>query len=204
MPIVYQQDINPYTKLAVWHIIEHESFFEASVAAAREITNHKKRLQHLAGRYLLKQLFPNFPTELIRVAKTRKPFIQSDPFHFSISHCGDYAAAIVSTQQKVGIDVEIPVAKINAIRDKFLSPTEQAIIDNRNVELLTASWSLKEAFFKWYGKGGVDFKKDMVIKKLEAIEDEVFATVHFGKEINEELAAYGKKLGNCFVIWVVS
>ena len=89
MPLVYQQNINPFTKLGVWHINEPESFFISEVPLQREITHPHKRLQHLAGRYLLKALFPGFPYELIKVADTRKPFLENEAYHFSISHCGD-------------------------------------------------------------------------------------------------------------------
>ena len=55
MPLVYQQNINAVTKMGVWHITETEDFF-ASVPLQKEITHPNKRLQHLAGRFLLKAL----------------------------------------------------------------------------------------------------------------------------------------------------
>ena len=73
MPLFFQQDIDDTTRLAIWKIEEEEAFFH--VPLQREITHPHKRLQHLAGRYLLKYLFPDFPTELIRIADTRKPFL---------------------------------------------------------------------------------------------------------------------------------
>ena len=53
MPLVYQQNINAVTKIGVWHIAEAEDFF-ATVPLQKEITHWHKRLQHLAGRFLLK------------------------------------------------------------------------------------------------------------------------------------------------------
>ena len=66
MPLFYQQDINETTRLGVWQITEDESFFLEKVPLSREITHPHKRLQHLAGRYLLQSLFPDFPYELIQ------------------------------------------------------------------------------------------------------------------------------------------
>jgi hypothetical protein len=60
MPLVYQQNINAVTKMAVWHITETEDFF-ATVPLQKTITHWHKRLQHLAGRFLLKELYPDFP-----------------------------------------------------------------------------------------------------------------------------------------------
>ena len=75
MPLVYQQNINDTTKLGVWHITEPEEFFLQKVTLQQEITHPNKRRQHLAGRFLLQQLFPDFPYALIRIADTRKPFL---------------------------------------------------------------------------------------------------------------------------------
>ena len=124
MPLVYQQNINAGTKIAVWHITEPESFFLKQVPLQREISHWHKRLQHLAGRLLLKELFPHFPVSMIRIADTKKPFLPDEPFHFSISHCGNYAAAIVSQTNRVGIDVEIPNKKIENLQHKFMYVAE--------------------------------------------------------------------------------
>jgi hypothetical protein len=58
MPLVYQQNINESTKLGVWHITEPEDFYLKQVPLQREISHPNKRLQHLAARYLLKELYP--------------------------------------------------------------------------------------------------------------------------------------------------
>ena len=99
MPLFYQHNINEETKLGIWLIEEPESFFLDKVPLKRDVSHPFKRLQHLAGRYLLSFLFPDFPLEEIRIADTRQPFLASEKYHFSISHCGHYAAAIVSRKK---------------------------------------------------------------------------------------------------------
>jgi phosphopantetheinyl transferase len=165
MPIFFQHQINDSTRLGIWKIEETEEFFKANVPRHRDVTHPHKRLQHLAGRFLLQYLFPDFPYELVRIADTRKPFIAGDPYHFSISHCGDYAAAIVSRDQRVGVDIEIPVDKITRIRDKFLNKDELALFGDIDKDQLTLLWSAKEAVFKWYGSGGVDFREHIQLRK---------------------------------------
>ena len=163
MPLFYQQDINLSTKLGVWKIEESEDFFLRSVPLQRSITHPHKRLQHLAGRYLLPFLFPDFPHEEIEIADTRKPFLPDEQYHFSISHCGDYAAAIVSSTERVGIDIEMITPRVDKIKHKFLHADELAFVNNQPVDqqisLLTLLWSAKEAMFKWWGSGDVDFSE---------------------------------------------
>src|SRR5678816_510709 len=97
MPIFFQHAVSENTRLGIWKIEETEEYFKGNVPQHREVTHPHKRLQHLAGRFLLQFLFPDFPYELIKIADTRKPYLPDEQYHFSISHCGDYAAAIVSS-----------------------------------------------------------------------------------------------------------
>jgi phosphopantetheinyl transferase len=184
MPLFYQQDINADTRLGLWQITEDADFFLQQVPVSRDITHPHKRLQHLAGRYLLGMLFPDFPMDLILVADTRKPFVADESYHFSISHCGQWAAAIVSRSSRVGIDVEEITPRVRKILSKFLHPDELALLRGlfpaydgaadtdipsaRSFNAtITALWSAKEAIYKWYGLGGIDFSEHMRIDTLE-------------------------------------
>jgi phosphopantetheinyl transferase len=195
MPLVYQQNINPFTKLGVWHITEPEIFFIKDVPLQREITHPNKRLQHLAGRYLLKELYPGFPYDLIKIADTRKPFLENEAYHFSISHCGDYAAVMVSTRFRVGVDVERITAKAEKIQHKFLSPFEQDLVKQlagsdtaMQKTFITAAWSIKETLFKWYGEGEVDFIDHLRIEALTINKLTGTAFCHVKKEKSTPLS----------------
>jgi phosphopantetheinyl transferase len=179
VPLFYQHTINEHSRLGIWEINEEEEFFLRKVFLQREISHPHKRLQHLAGRYLLQYLFPDFPNELIMIADTRKPYLSNDAFHFSISHCGNFAAAIVSRFNRVGVDIEKVKPLVHTIRKKFLSEKEMeflSMMENRShagndhgnletgdpsLDLLTLAWSAKEALYKWFGDGGIDFKLHM-------------------------------------------
>ncbi|RAJ02298.1 4'-phosphopantetheinyl transferase superfamily protein [Chitinophaga skermanii] len=165
MPLIRTIQIEDGTKLGVWKIGEQESFFREKVNIDPAIHHPHKRLQHFAGRYLLKELFPAFPLEQITVGQTRKPVLACSSFHFSISHCGDYAAAIVSNSRAVGIDIETAQDKIEKVSKKFLSPREMDFISPaQSLAHKTVCWSAKEAVFKWYGLGKVDFREDMQLQ----------------------------------------
>ncbi|HVI46471.1 MAG TPA: 4'-phosphopantetheinyl transferase superfamily protein [Chitinophaga sp.] len=162
MPLIRTIQIDPETRLGVWKIEETEDFFRERVNISRDIHHPHKKLQHLAGRYMLITLFPEFPVHEIMVTDSRKPVLMCGSYHFSISHCGDYVAAIVSTRSAVGIDIEEVKEKIEKVSHKFLSPEEQAFIDPvHELKHKTICWSAKEAMFKWYGLGGVDFRENL-------------------------------------------
>lgn len=209
MPLFYQHNINQHTKLAVWKISEPENFFLEKVSIQKEITHRHKRLQHLAGRYLLQILYPQFPIELIETAESKKPFLPNQNLHFSISHCGDFAAAIISKDKLVGIDVELAFAKIENIKNKFLSPAELEIVaraglrlNMKNYVLLTLFWSVKETIFKWYGKGKIDFKNNMIIQNFSFKNDEKFVEARFEKGQPVLLKINFKFFENLCLTWV--
>jgi phosphopantetheinyl transferase len=173
VPIYYQQNINDFTQLAVWKIEEGELFFTQKVTIQQQVTHPHKRLQHLAGRFLLPYLFADFPSELIQIADTRKPYLPNEAYHFSISHCGDYAAAIVSSTERVGVDVELVTHRVNKIRHKFLHVSEltnwniEAMEEQEKFRTLTLLWSAKEAMFKWWGRGDIDFSECMQVEAVD-------------------------------------
>jgi 4'-phosphopantetheinyl transferase EntD len=174
MPLFYSQTIDPNTRLAIWHITEDESFFLEWVPLSRQITHAHKRLQHLAGRFLLQYLFPDFPLHLIQVANTRRPYLPEESHHFSISHCGPFAAAIVSTQKRVGIDIEQQTERMLHILPKFLNQKERSLVQphatDQLINMATLLWSAKEAMFKWYSLGEIDFKQHLLIENIKFIE----------------------------------
>jgi phosphopantetheinyl transferase len=211
MPVFFQHQINDTTRLGIWKIEETEEFFKGNVPQHRDVTHPHKRLQHLAGRFLLQFLVPDFPYELVQIADTRKPFLPDEQYHFSISHCGDYAAAIVSRDKRVGIDIEIPVEKIAGIMYKFLSAKEHGTFnlipgtgDNSSVNTYqtpTLFWSAKEAVFKWYASGGVDFRRQIqLLKKNPATE-----TIDCFFSKNEtDLTIHYRQFDHLVLAWVMS
>ena len=251
LPLFYQHNINEDEKLGVWKIEEEESFFLSRVPLNHDISHQHKRLQHLAGRYLLQHLFPDFPYELIQIADTRKPFLFNEAYHFSISHCNDYAAALVSRRRRVGVDIEIITPTIGKIQHKFLSDEEiaalhpllpvaerndngQPVYDITNggsptsdrplaarviasasgagasastmLQLLTLCWSAKEAMYKWYGNGLVDFKKHMELTAIHAPDHGgwIPSSFLFQKEKPVPLLLRSRFFGTAVLTYVIS
>lgn len=213
MPVFFQHTINEHTRLGVWKIEENEDFFKGNVPLHRDVTHPHKRLQHLAGRFLLQYLFPGFPYELVRIADTRKPYLPEEQYHFSISHCGDFAAAIVSKKNRVGVDVEIPAEKILKIIPKFLGEEECSMlsvqysmfIDSRlrapDSRLPTLLWSAKESVFKWHGDGGVDFRRHIQLFNHQPEKETIDCL--FAKD-NSELVIHYRLFDQLVLAWMVT
>jgi len=217
MPLFFQQHIDADTRIAIWEIKEEAAFFLRDVLPQRAVRHPHKQLQHLAGRYLLKYLYPDFPVKLIQLADTRKPFLENEAYHFSISHCGNFAAAIVSKTNRVGVDIELVSSKIEKIKHKFLSedehqllnyqlstPSDQVIRADMNYQLIML-WSCKEAVFKWYGLGEVDFIDHIRLKSITATDKDCFETIiDFKKKEKLYLNLTSRFFGDLCLSYVVT
>ena len=212
MAIFFQHSINDFTKLGIWKIEEQEPFFLENVPLKQQVTHPYKRLQHLAGRLLLPVLFADFPLEEILIADTRKPFLEDEKYHFSISHCGNFAAAIASSTNRVGADIELVTPRLKSIAHKFLTEKENAYLDRWKeltalyLQMLTIIWSSKEAIFKWYGLGKVDFRKHMELDGVIVFEADEWITVPFifKKEEPVQIKVMAKTFDSLVMAFVVT
>ena len=208
MPLFYQQNINESTRLAIWEINEDERFFDLSLPLHRHITHPQKKLQHLAGRYLLPFLFSDFPNHEIEIADTRKPFLPNEQYHFSISHCSKYAAAIVSSAERVGIDVELITPRLEKIKSKFLHREELRFVNSQlphqQLNFLSILWSAKEAMYKWYGAGEVDFSEMMRTLPFHLNNEGEIDAAFMKFDFHYKLTLHYKLLAGLTLVWVVS
>jgi phosphopantetheinyl transferase len=203
MPLIFQQDINEFAKIGIWELKEAEIYF-SGIAIRENISHSGKRLQHLAGRNLLKELFPDFPIHDIAISSSGKPILMDGSYHFSISHTTKYVAAIVSKQFNVGIDIEKVSPKIIKVLKRFLSKPEQILLGCQNwaaaneAEILM--WCIKEAVFKWLGERGISFQKNIIILSIN--NDEQIALVEVKKDTELKIRINYIFLNIYCLVWI--
>lgn len=126
---------------------------------------------HVAGRYLLEQLYREAtgePLPPILLTERGKPYLESGKWHFSISHTPKHAFCVLA-ECNVGLDAEEADRPIRLeLAEKILSPSEKAQFDRAEDprKALLTFWVLKEALAKLSGEGlqgypnGTDFRLD--------------------------------------------
>jgi len=172
MPILLDWKPDSHSVAAVWKIQEPEQFFlEAEdlqgVFQERAIKHPVRKLEFLAGRFLLKYLRKDFPLKLIQADEFGKPRLPDNQYFFSISHSYPFVAAMISTKTECGLDIQTWKPQIGTIAHMFLSEEEKEICRNEN-QLFTLAWSVKEAVYKWNGKRGIDFIQDLPISIIRS------------------------------------
>ncbi len=166
---------------AIWKIDESEDFFNAHTGLQSDKKTEIRRLEHLAGRFLLTQLVPEFDLSAIQLSHLGKPFITGEALHFSISHSFPFIGVAVDYKKEIGIDVQTLQEKIQRLQYKFLSPEEQQLCDN-DTGKITLAWAAKEAAFKRYGLGAVDFIRHMPIREMHVEDNKAALRMEFLRE----------------------
>lgn len=168
MPIILHKDIDNFSKLAVWHIVESIDFFKNEHLIPSYIKNQNKRLEFAASRFLINYITPLFNWSLVSLNFNNKPMYNNGEYFFSITHSYGMVAVIISTKKNVGIDIQLMVFnKLEKLKHKFLHIQEMAflkLLNNQDMpQVLTLSWCIKETIFKYMGVKNLSFKNQILI-----------------------------------------
>jgi phosphopantetheinyl transferase len=173
MALFKEWEPDEHSLAAIWKIEEPEAFFVAQTGIQSDIKSEKRRLERLAGRFLLQFLKEDFPLHHIYADAQDKPRIPDDRYYFSISHSYPYVAAMISDKTECGIDVQVWHARMQALQNKFLSEREQQFFQN-DTHLITLAWDAKEAAYKWLGQRGIDFIQHLPIHSFKELDGYYF------------------------------
>ena len=146
--------------LGIWKMSESINELNALTKGVKfdYLKSQKRILEILAVRVLLKEMCGNVK---LNYNEYGAPILDNNKY-ISISHSKQLVAIIVS-EFKSAIDIEIISKRTLKIKDKFISKFDN--IDYLQ-EDLTIGWSTKECIFKWYQKGNLNFKDDISIKSI--------------------------------------
>ena len=154
-----------------------------------KLKNNKRKLEYICTRLLLKEFESNLK---IGYNKYGAPILNNNKC-ISISHSNNLAAIIIS-DNKVGIDIEKISKKPLHLADKFISKNDNISMDTHDYCL---AWSAKEAIYKLHEIGGLDFKNDISIKQIN--KEKKIINVKFK---NKSLFLNYQKINNHFLVYV--
>lgn len=167
MPLILKKQIDASVSICIWQIHETEAFFldqlqlkEADLNSILQLKLPSKRLEKLACRVALSQCINN---SKVNISYNSFGAPQIEKGFISFSHAKEIVAVAYSPDHPVGIDIEKVDSKILNLKHKFVSSEEINYFDMENSEQITQIWCAKEALFKWYEKGEVDFRNDLHI-----------------------------------------
>lgn len=132
----------------------------------RQIIHPQKQKEFLASRLALRELDPNYRLTY----EGRIPWMDNG-MYVSLTHAHNVGAAILSRDFIVGVDVELQREQLFKISQKFLHPDEKLRIrPERALEDLHVYWGAKEALFKIWKFGEVDFSHELRVDPFPATD----------------------------------
>ncbi len=166
------REINPAVgiRTGIWKITETAeellmkiTLSDSEKSLYKTFRHDLRKKQWLAYRCVLKQLLEPFSTSLSYNIHG-KPLLDSGSHHISVSHAGDFAAAVCSEKSPVGVDIEKMKERVERVKERFLRQDEMACLSpSDHLEQLYVYWGGKEALFKLIGNPDLDFRNDIHI-----------------------------------------
>ncbi|MBK7133194.1 MAG: 4'-phosphopantetheinyl transferase superfamily protein [Bacteroidales bacterium] len=207
MGCITKHYLNEYSILGVWKIEEDlDSLLQLVVLDNDEKKKYKsfssnsRKLEFLSVRALLADLIGK--EAKIVYNKNNKPFLKDGSRFISISHSHKLTAILLSTNEKVGIDLEYMSTNIAAIAFKFLNRKEKVTKEQEERKYhLYIHWCAKEALYKICDKEGISIRKNITIEPFKVQESgEIKGQVRTDK-INESFDLYYSKYDNYAIVW---
>jgi 4'-phosphopantetheinyl transferase len=174
MPFLQEFNLAGGIRAGIWQITEtaDELFAVADLnnsgkSIYKTFRSDLRKRQWLAYRVLLKHLLAPLTAD-IYYDGNGKPGLDSGSHYISVSHAGEFAAAVCSEKDAVGIDIEKIKDRIERVKERFLQKNElESLTMENRLEQLYIYWGGKEALYKLNGKPNVDFRNDIYIHPFD-------------------------------------
>ncbi|MDO7876585.1 4'-phosphopantetheinyl transferase superfamily protein [Hymenobacter sp. ASUV-10] len=180
MPLHSVQHLSPTAILGLWHLTEPpEALWPLLPPAYRALippTAGPTRQAHWLGvralaHALVEQLLPSSESNnlIIQNDAEGRPWLTGtpQPLEISLSHSGEWAAAIISTSGRAGIDIEIVRDKARRLASMFLSDDEMAaaaaLPEASATQRYSLLWSAKETLYKLAARPGLIFAEQLLL-----------------------------------------
>lgn len=171
MGFFLHRNLSPEGELDIWEIEEPEDWFQeqlhltpVELQQIDAIKGDGRRLEWLAGRYLLHLMSGREERVVCLTDQYGKPYLENSRFQISISH-SHYKVAVIAAPLAVGVDIQKFVPKIERLAHKYMRSDElESLEAATRLEHLHVYWGAKESLYKAYGRRSLDLKEHIRIE----------------------------------------
>lgn len=188
MPLYKSIAVSEITHVLIWEITESEEDLKRGLTLSEYSLNRLNLMKstvhkcsYLAVRHLLS--IAQYSDSDLTYLDSGKPVL-IDGVEISITHSYQYAAIILS-EQAVGIDIEKQRNKILSIAPKFVSVKEAEYLEKMENKTLalTSIWCVKEAIYKLFNTAGLSFKQHIDVAAFEKDAPYTKAAVNYQDKV---------------------
>lgn len=127
-----------------------------------------RRQEAIGTRLLVRHLLEDYwhlPYEGLYRQGRRPALVNRSEAYLSISHAYPFVGVLLATHPYVGIDIEHFRPQLYRVAPRVFS-TDEIDWAGYNLQRLTLLWSAKEALYKAYAEGGLDYRQNLRIRPL--------------------------------------
>lgn len=207
MGCITKHYLNRETMLGVWKIEEDLPTLLEMVELGPEdkkrysvFRSTSRKVEFLSVRALLAEMLDR--NARIVYNKNNKPFIKDGSHFISISHSNKLTAIILSTNERVVIDLEYMRVNINAFASRFLNKREK--VTRRWADRtyhLYIHWCAKETMYKICDKEGINIVNDITIEPFEVKDSGEIRGYVKNERIDDQFTLFYSKYDNYTIVW---
>ncbi|MGA2407068.1 MAG: 4'-phosphopantetheinyl transferase superfamily protein [Bacteroidales bacterium] len=207
MGCITKHYLNEFSILGVWKIEEDLNTLLDLVVLDNDekkkykgFSSNSRKLEFLSVRALLAELIGK--EAKIVYNKNNKPFLKDGSRFISISHSHKLTAILLSTNEKVGIDLEFMSSNIAAFAFKFINRKEKVTKEQEERRFhLYIHWCAKETLYKICDKEGISIRNSITIEPFKVQESGEIKGKVLTNKINESFDLYYSKYNNYAIVW---
>ncbi len=180
--------VNETTNVLIWKIEESINELHEGITLSKNSENRLLSMKseiHQKGFLSIRHLLAiaNLSDSDLVYDEFGKPHLKDGRF-ISITHSFQFTGIIISSDCKVGIDIEKQREKILRIAHKFTPLQEYRTIANTDalIRKLTIVWGAKESLYKVYGKKQLLFLRDIFIADFRLTDGKTTGDIRFDGE----------------------
>ena len=213
MAIIYKKNNTDFS-IAIWQITESMSKllkdFELNKNEKSEFgkfKNKQRRLQWLVSRILINKLLNVTEKIVVVYDEYGKPHLLNSEYKISISHSRNYVAIILSKKYNIAIDIEIHESRIEKISKKFLNQSELKYLNSEyKIEQMYIIWCAKESLYKLYSIGGLDFRKNILVKPFKYKDNQIKGNITASikkNNFNKNYSLYYERINDLMLVYAL-
>jgi len=214
MALLIRKELTGNFLLGVWKIEEGEAWYFNNPILAGELLNRveryksvQRKLQTIAVPILIETLLPGESNLEFYHSDNNQPLFVEAPYKLSITHSDNMVAVLLSGETAAGVDIQRHSSKVKRIAHKFMNDEEkngyEKVPESDKLYYLNVLWGAKESMFKLYGKGGLDFRENLLVHAFDVKPQGDFTgVIRKGKTMIHIKGVY-TKLGNFVLVYVL-
>lgn len=160
---------------------------------AGEFGSQHRRAEYLAWRSIVRREL-GADTE-IYYSENGAPRLRNRKEHIGVSHSADFVAVIIS-DKPCAVDIERLSRNFSGAASRYITAAERGLSDDRRLEAVL--WCAKETLYKYSGRQGLDFLRDLCIELVDFESGIVVGRICNGDSVEMRMALHGDNI----VVWV--